>query len=205
MSYPPQYLDHGFGPGNPSHLFGSTGSLPAAAAADRSGGVAAPSFTVQALSKAFGPVGDAAGITAGSFDARKSLPTAKLLGALDLKDLIAAAVPWRIRPRSTRRRCVTSPRISCGRAWTTRESGCRAGAGAPGGGRGRPAGRRRDPLRLEAGHPKPVRRHLPLDLTLDRGAELALSVTGRAPVGAPDAATSRIDGGWTASRWCSPR
>ena len=94
MFYPPQYLDHGFGPGNPSHLFGSTGSLPAAAAADRSGGVAAPSFTVQALSKAFGPVGDAAGITAGSFDARQFLPTAKLFGALDLKDLIAAAVPW---------------------------------------------------------------------------------------------------------------
>ena len=33
-----------------------------------------------------------------------------------------------------------------------------------------------------------------LDLTLLGGAELALSVTGRAPMGVPDAATSRIDG-----------
>jgi hypothetical protein len=193
MSYPPQYLDHGFGPGNPSHLFGSTGSLPAAAAADRSGGVAAPSFTVQALSKAFGPVGDAAGIAAGSFDARQFLPTAKLFGALDLKDLIAAAVPWpdpaAVYPPALRDLTPDQLRARLDDPGVRLPVPVLAHREVVEGGR---------PVAVETLYAwKPDIQNLYagiLDLTLDRGAELALSVTGRAPVGAPGAATSRIDG-----------
>ena len=94
LTYPPTYLQHGFGAGNPSHLFAAVGGPAATAAADRSGGVAAPSFTVQALSKALGPVADIAKVATGTFDPTTFLPTAKLFGALELKQLIGAVAPW---------------------------------------------------------------------------------------------------------------
>ncbi len=193
MTYPPQYLEHGFGPGNASHLFGKTGNLPAAAAADRSGGVAAPSFTVQALSKAFGPVGDAAGMAAGSFDAGQFLPTAKLFGALDLKDLIDAAASWpdpaAVYPPALRDLTPDQLRARLDERGSRLPVPVLAHREVLEGGR---------PVAVEtvyAWKPDITDLHTGiLDLTLDGGAELALSVTGRAPVGAPDAATSRIDG-----------
>ena len=95
VAFPSLYLDHAFEAGNPSHLFlGVATSLAASAAPERSGGVAAPSFGVEALSKAFGPVGDIVGMSSGTFDPSAFLPSAKLFGAIDLKDLIAAGVTW---------------------------------------------------------------------------------------------------------------
>src|SRR5262249_40181462 len=86
IEFAPAYLTDGFGAGNPSHLYAKVGGagLAADAAPERSGGVAAPSFTVQALSKAFGPVADETNMKAGSFDPFKFLPSAKLFGALNL-------------------------------------------------------------------------------------------------------------------------
>jgi hypothetical protein len=85
-----QYLGHGIGGGgNPAHLF-ATLQTPIAAgmAPDRAGGIASPSFAVQGLSRALGPIADVAQMGAGTFSPDGFLPSAKLFGALDLKDLI---------------------------------------------------------------------------------------------------------------------
>jgi hypothetical protein len=50
--------------------------------------VASPTFDVDGISRALGPVADAAGIAGATFDPSSFLPSAKLLGALDLAKLI---------------------------------------------------------------------------------------------------------------------
>jgi hypothetical protein len=192
VAYPQLYLAHGFEGDNPSHLFlGFSSSLTAAALPERSGGVAAPSFGVQALSKAFGPVSDAAAMSAGTFDPSAFLPSAKLFGAIDLKDLIAGLSwpdPDAVYPRELRDLTPAALRAKLDD----------------------PSVRLKVPVLahrevLEGGHPvaveslygwKPDIHSLTagiLKLDLDGDAELVLTVEGYAPAAGADA-TSHIAG-----------
>ena len=194
VNYSSLFLDHGFGGANASHLYLETaGALPAAAAPERSGGVAAPSFAVEALSKSFGPVGDAAGIGAGKFDPGQFLPTAKLFGAIDLKDLIAVGAPW-ADPDA-----VYPPELR-----DVTLDALRAKLDDPGVRLRVPVLAHREvitdgkPVAVETLYAwKPEITHLSagvLELNLDEGAELVLSVSGLAPVGGGGKATSRVEG-----------
>ena len=92
IAYPQVFLDDA---ANPSRLYAELqGSVAAPAKPDASGGVAAPSFSVQALSSQLGPVADKAGMTSGGFDPAAFFPSAKLLGSIDLKLLLPTGETW---------------------------------------------------------------------------------------------------------------
>lgn len=60
---------------------------------EKTGGLVAPDFTPQGLSRAFGPVGDVGSFAAGSFDPAKIFAGIKLLGGIEL-DKIFCKVPF---------------------------------------------------------------------------------------------------------------
>jgi hypothetical protein len=195
VAYPALYLDHGFTGGNPSHLFlGVSSPLAASAAPDRSGGVAAPSFTVEALSKAFGPVGDAGGMSSGTFNPSAFLPSAKLFGALDLKELLSTGVTWpdpaAVYPPELRDLTPAALRVRLDDPAVPLRVPVLAHREVIEGGK---------PVAVESLYGwkpdiKPILGGI-LDLTLDPGAELVLTVEGYAPVtGAAGSATSHIAG-----------
>ena len=187
LTYPTAYLQHGFGAGNPSHLFAAVGGPAATAAADRSGGVAAPSFTVQALSKALGPVADIAKVASRHVRPGDVPPDGEAV-----RRPRAQAAHRRRRPvgRSGLRRARRGRRLRrrCCSGWTSPASCCPF----------RCCSTRTSPTEpaetLYAWKP-PIKGFAAgiLDLKLRDGAELALSVVSRAPAGGGDA-TSLVDG-----------
>ena len=148
---------------------------------------------MEALSKSFGPVGDAAGIGAGKFDPGQFLPTAKLFGAIDLKDLIAVGTAWAdpdaVYPPELRdvtldalRAKLDDPAVKLRVPVLAHREVITGGA----------------PVAAESLYAwKPEITPLSagvLKLRLDAGAELVLSVAGVAPVGGAARATSRVEG-----------
>jgi hypothetical protein len=60
---------------------------------DKTGGVVAPDFSISGISRAYGPVGgDITEFAAGKFDPLKIFPGVKLLGGIELKDIISSAI-----------------------------------------------------------------------------------------------------------------
>jgi hypothetical protein len=201
ITYPTTYLDNGFGSANPSRLFVTATPLPAGTKPDKAGGVASPSFTVEAISSVFGPVADAARMTTGEFSPDQFLPSAKLLGALDLKEIIVAGLKWldpaEVYPVALRdltpdqlRAKLEEPAVAISVPVLARN------------------------VVLEGGKPvavdtlyawKPAIQdhkfgilafeHLASEDLPDKRAELALTVASHAPIGDPNAEpTSRVDG-----------
>jgi len=95
VQFSEHYLEHAF-VDNPGQVFleivgagklafGSSGS-----GSDKAGGIASPDLTPSALSRRFGVAsGDTNTFRGGTFDPKQFFPEAKLLGFLDLKDLLS--------------------------------------------------------------------------------------------------------------------
>lgn len=84
------YLDHGFdATANAGQLYLSL-AAPSGLdfPAQRAGGLVRPNMTVEAVSTSLGPVADAANLAAGAFDPANFLPNAKILGGIQLRDLL---------------------------------------------------------------------------------------------------------------------
>ena len=89
------YLDHAFSENpNKSTVFAEvTNAVSAALDPDKAGGVLSPNMAIYGLSRAFGPVGgDVAAMVANGFDPAAFFQgvEAKILGAIDLQDIIKA-------------------------------------------------------------------------------------------------------------------
>lgn len=95
ISFHRRYLEHGFDADkNRGEAFASVVPFDLVLPPTKSGGLAAPSFKVDGLSRSLGPVAQADSIAGGTFDPLQYFGAmdAKLLGAIDLKTLIQAVI-----------------------------------------------------------------------------------------------------------------